>query len=116
MSEVLGIEQDWQEVGGYLSAAMQEVALELGGEKLAESVALAGMSDDVLPNPDVLKMLEDLRSGSAERVMTRMSEIQQETHQREVAEMRKLSLRKYGKAVLDGFASLNIYGNLPRKH
>ncbi|MDB5171179.1 MAG: hypothetical protein JWO35_873 [Candidatus Saccharibacteria bacterium] len=113
--EFAGLQQDWEAVGGYLSTAMQEVALGLGGEDLASKVALVGASDSALPNPGALKMLEDLSPGSAEFVMTRMTKIQQETHQRKVAEMRKPSLRKYGKAVLDGFASFNIFGNLPRK-
>ena len=113
--DFMGLQQDWEAVGGYLSAAMQDVALELGGEELANKVALVGSSDGVLPNPDALKMLEDLSPGSAEFVMTRMAEIQQDTHQRELDEIRKPSLRKYGKAILDGFASFNIFGNPPRK-
>ncbi len=113
--ELTDTPQAWEAVGGHLSAAMQEVAVDLGGEDLASKVALVGASDSVLPNPDALKMLEDLSPGSAERVMTKMAEIQQDTHQHELDEIRKPSLRKYGKAILGGFASFNIFGNPPRK-
>lgn len=113
--ELMGPQQDWKAIGGYLTVAMQEVALELGGEELASKVALVGTSDSVLPNPNALKLLEDLRPGSAEIVLTRMAEIQQDTNYHELDEICKSSLRKYGKAVLDGFASFNIFGNPPRK-
>ena len=123
MSAGLGREQDfkmlqqgWKAVGGDLLAAMQEIALEVGGDELAKDVILAGTSDSALPNPVALRILEDLSPGSAERVMIRSSEIQQEAHQRKVAEIRKPSLRKYGKGILDGFSSFSIFGNPPRKH
>src|SRR5436305_2106242 len=86
------IRNDWETVGGHIDAAMQEVAIELGGEELADRIALEAVSDEPLPNPDALKMLEELFPGSAERVMTRMGEIQKETHARELAELRKPSL------------------------
>jgi hypothetical protein len=42
--------------------------------------------------------------------MTRSSEIQAETREREMKELRKPSMRKYGKALLEGFASLGNFG------
>lgn len=111
VQEITGLQQDWEVVGGYLSVAMQDVALGLGGEELARKVALAGASESALPNPDALMMLEDLSPGSAERIVIRMAEIQRDTHQRELDEIRKSNLRKYGKAILRGFASFNIFGN-----
>jgi uncharacterized membrane protein len=106
---------DWETVGDYLSTAIQEVATELGNEEFASGIAALAVSDEVLPNPDALKLLEDTYPGSAERVMARMSEIQRETHQRELAEVRKPRIREYGRATLEGFASLNILGPSPRR-
>lgn len=109
------LQQSWQAVGGYLSTAMQEVALELGGEDLAERIAAAAASDEALPNPDALSLLEELHPGSAELVLSRSEEIQQDTHQRELDAIRKPSLRKYGKAILDGLASFTIFESSPRR-
>jgi hypothetical protein len=110
-----GFQQDWEAVGGYLSSALHEVATDLGGEELASRVALAATSDEVLPNPPALKMLEDIHPGSAKLVLTRTQEIQQETHQRELNASNKPNLRKYGRAILEGFASFNIFGTQLRK-
>jgi len=100
-----GLQQDQEAVGGYLSTAMQEVAMNLGGEELAGKVAIAAVSDEVFPNPAALRLLEDSQPGSAELVMSKTQEIQQETHQREINALRKPTLRKYGRAILEGFAS-----------
>ena len=111
MSEDLGaLQKDWEAVGNYLSAAMQEIATELGGGELSERITLAAVSRAPLPNPDALIMLEELHPGSAGRVINRSEEIQRETRERELIELRKPSFRNYGKAILGGFASLNIWG------
>jgi uncharacterized membrane protein len=108
------INRDWEAVGCYFATAMQEVSTELGGEELAARVSIAAISDEVLPNPGALKILEDIRPGSVERVMTRVEEMQKEIHARELSEIRKLSLRKYGKAILNGFNSYNIFRRSPQ--
>lgn len=94
---------------------MHEVATDLGGEELADRVAQEAASDGLLPNANGLKLLEDLHPGSTDLVITRMSEIRHETNQRELAESRKPSIRKYGKALMDGFASFSIFGNSPNR-
>jgi len=109
------LSRDWEAVGGYLSDAMQEVAGDLGGEKLAAHIAELAVSDDLLPNPTALKYLEDSFPGSAEIVLVRSSEIQQETHEREFTAIQNLSVRKHGRAILEGFMSFNIFGNQPAK-
>jgi hypothetical protein len=111
MSEVQDSEnfhKDWEAVGGFMFLSMHEVAIELGGEELAERISLEATSDAPLPNPDALRMLEKLHPGAAEQVMTRSEEIQKETHERELADLRKPSLRKYGKAITEGVASLTF--------
>jgi len=107
--------RDWEAVGGYISDAMQEVAGDLGGEQLAAYIAELAVSDDLLPNPTALKYLEDSFPGSAEIVLVRSSEIQQENHERELATMQKPSVRKYGRAIIEGFMSFNILGNQSAK-
>lgn len=114
--DIEAIRGDWVAVGEYLSSAMYEVATELGGEELATQIAKLAASDDVLPNPAALKMLEDTFPGSTETIMERMSDIQQEQHQREIDEIRKPAPRKLGKAMVDGFASFNIFGYPTKKH
>jgi hypothetical protein len=123
MSADLGREQNsqsvlesWEAVGGYVRSAMQEVATDLGGEELLEHVTAVLASDSTfIPNPDVLTMLEGHTPGSSKRVMMRSSEIQQETHRLEIAKLKKPSIRKYGKAIIQGFASFNLSGAAPRK-
>ena len=105
----------WERVGGYLSDAMQEVAGDLGGEEFATHIAELAVSDDLLPNPTALKYLEDSFPGSAELVMIRSTEIQQETHEREFSAIQKSSVRKYGRTILEGFMSFNILGNQSAK-
>lgn len=109
------MQRDWQAVGGYLAAAMREIAADLGGEEFATQITDLAISDDVLPNPAALKMLEDSFPGSAERVLIRSSEIQRETHQQELAALRKPNLRRNGRVILEGFASLNISGSPAQK-
>jgi hypothetical protein len=103
------VRADWEAVGGYLTAAMQDVATDLGGEEFAGHIANLAASDEVLPNPAALEMLEASFPGSAEQVLARSSEIQHETHRRELAAIQKPRVRKYGRAILEGFASLNIF-------
>ena len=110
-----GIKKDWDAVGSFISASLQEIATELGGEELAESISLAAVSDDALPNPSALKMLEDIHPGSAEMVITRSVDIQRETHQRELAESRMPRIKQYGKAVLRGITSINFVGSCNTK-
>ncbi|HET8992080.1 MAG TPA: hypothetical protein VFN31_03555 [Candidatus Saccharimonadales bacterium] len=110
------IHNDWEEVGGHLSVAMQEVSLELGGEELAERIAIEVATNQVLPNPNALKLLEELYPGSAEKVMTLSEEIQKITQERELAELKQPSLRKYGGALLRGLTSITFSGVQPRKN
>jgi len=105
-----GTLSNWKAVGDYIFIAMQEVATELGGDELSERIALESISDDALPNPAALKTLEMLSPGSADRVITRAGEVQKQDHERELAELRKPSLRKYGRALLNGAASINLFG------
>lgn len=76
---------DWQAVGGFLSAAMREVAIEFGGEEFAAEVSDLAASDGLLPNPGALRRLEDAYPGSAGMVIARMCEIQEEAHRQELA-------------------------------
>ena len=104
--DMQALRRDWERVGSYLSTAMNDVATELGGEALATRVNEAAVSDEVLPNPAALKLLESLYPGSAEQVMTRSEAIQQESYERERAALKKPSLRQYGHAMLEGYASM----------
>lgn len=103
------LRDDWEKVGNFISMALHDVAVELGGEGLAERVGEAAFSSGVLPNPTALKMLEELHPGSADQVLTRASKLQSETHQKESAKFRKSKIRTYGKALIDGF---NGIGNI----
>jgi hypothetical protein len=94
------LSRDWEAVGGYLSNAMQEVAVDLGGEEFADYIVDISRSDEVLPNPIALKLLEDSFPGSAELVMARSAEIQQQAFESELASIQKTSVRKYGRAML----------------
>lgn len=104
-----GLRQDWEAVGGYMSAAIQDVALELGGEELAGKVALAAVSDGVLPNPDALKLLKDLHPESPELVRVRTGQIQEEAHQRKLDELPKATPRSYGKTILNALTSFDFF-------
>lgn len=106
---VRGLDSDWVAIGGYLSAAMQEVATDLGGETFAVHIDSLAASESVLPNPIALKTLETLHPGSNERVFNRMSEIQQEAQDLDIARSRRPKLRKFGNLILKGFASLRVY-------
>lgn len=101
--DIENLRKDWVAVGDYLGAAMQDVATELGGEELAETVEKLSASDELLPDPRALGYLEDLHPGSAEQVMIRSAEIQKMAHKRQVAEQEnelKLGFRDYGRAIL----------------
>jgi hypothetical protein len=113
--DMQAIRGDWQAVGDYLSEAMHAVAIDSGGEEFATKVSDLAATGELLPNPDALKILEETYPGSAEIVMARMAEIQQEVHKRELAELRKPSIRRYGEAILKGFEGLNIFGFPPRR-
>lgn len=109
------IQGDWEAVGRYITTAMQEVALGIGGEELADRVALAAVSDDVFPDVAALRILEDLQPGSVELVLTRASEIQDEAHQREIAALHSQRPRRYGRTLLEGLTSFNIFGRQTRE-
>ena len=110
-----GIEQHLEAVNGYLLSALQTVAIELGDEDLAKKVTLDEASDSSLPYTDSLKILASLDSDSTSFVLVRMAEIQQEAHDRELKEIRRPFLRKYGKAILDGFTGFDIFGSQKRR-
>lgn len=107
--DIENLRKDWEAVGDYLGAAMQDVATELGGEELAETVEELSASDELLPDPRALGYLEDLYPGSAEQVMIRSAEIQKRAHKRQIAEQEnelKLGFRDYGRAILGAFPSM----------
>ena len=97
---------DLERVGRYLSTAITEVAVELGGEQLSTRVIEAAVSDGTLPNPLALKLLEEKSPGSVERVMERSEALQKETHEYERKSLHQYTIRQYGHAVLEGFASI----------
>ena len=109
------LHRDWEKVGGYMLAALQDVAMNLGGEELVAQVNENAATNKVLPDLKALQLLEGLHPGSAEQVITRMSGIQDEAHEREITELRRPNARKYGKALLDGFTSLGSIKVQPRK-
>ncbi|HTE57255.1 MAG TPA: hypothetical protein VK694_00775 [Verrucomicrobiae bacterium] len=106
-----GWQPDWGVVGENMHTALQEVAAELGGPELAQAIAEAADSDGLLPQASALKLLDDRHPGSADMVMHRTSEIGQERHEREIAAINKPSIRKFGRAILDGFGTFNLFGN-----
>ena len=75
-----GPNSDWSAVGHYILSAIREVSSELGGDELAARVILVAQTDEILPNPAALELLEELYPGSAEQVMTRSIEIQERAH------------------------------------
>lgn len=91
------IESAFVEVGGDMSAAIYEIAIELGGEDFATEVITAAGSAPGLPNPLALQMIQDREPGSAERVMERAKEL---------AEQKSLKSSKHGSTILRGFALL----------
>lgn len=111
-----GLQQDLEVVDSYISAGIREVATELGGDELAESVTPAAVSGTPLPNLGALTILEGLYPGAAERIMTRSAVIQAEAHKRELLAIQKPGLRKYGGAILKGFASFNIWGTQSKRN
>jgi hypothetical protein len=107
---------DWQKVGEFFFAALGEVATDLGGQDFATTITeRASRPDTTWPDPTALKALDDAYPGSAEQVMARTEAIQKETHARELAALDTPSLRRYGQAILQGFASLNLFGTPPRR-
>jgi len=68
------LREDRERVGGYLSSALKEIATSLGGEEFAAKIAdIARVTNSAWPDPNALKLLEELYPGSAEQVMSRGS-------------------------------------------
>lgn len=97
------IRGDWEKVGEYFSAAMEEIAIDVGGVDFASDVAALAESEEVLPNPEALQMLESKYPGSGQMVMQRMGELQNEAHQRERAELYRPRSSRIGKAIINAF-------------
>lgn len=108
------IEADWIRVGGYLLTALQEVALERGGDLLLEQINEAAIPCTPLPNSEAFAFIERAYPGSAEAVMARSAAIQAETHRREREELASRTARRNRSAALDGLASLISFGRSPR--
>jgi hypothetical protein len=82
------LREDGERVGGYLSAALKEIATFLGGEEFAAKITdIARIAGTTWPNPDALRVLNELYPGSAEQVMSRAEVIQQEIHEHELADI-----------------------------
>lgn len=105
----------WERVGYSIETALQEVAMDVGGETFALSVAEASKSKSLLPNADALALIENSFPGSSEAVLERMSEIHQEMIQQKITELENASTLSLGRAILNGFASFNIFGTPVRK-
>ncbi len=83
--------REWQAAGGNLATALQEIATALGGEDLAEQVAQAAASGEVLPGVAAFQMLENLHPGSTARVIERSNELQAAAAASRLAAIRRLS-------------------------
>lgn len=105
----------WERVGYCIETALQEVAMDVGGETFALRVADAAKSKSFLPNADALALIEDSFPGSSEAVLDRMSEINQEMIQQKITELENARTLRLGRAILNGFASFNIFGTPVRK-
>ncbi|MDB5184218.1 MAG: hypothetical protein JWN38_26 [Candidatus Saccharibacteria bacterium] len=92
-----------EQVAGYMTKALEQIALEQGGEDFAASIAAAAMQEDdsVWPNPDALRQLEDHYPGSGKLVFDRMEVIQQQTHAAELQASRP-RMRRLGKHLVQG--------------
>lgn len=86
-------------LASYLPAALQEVATELGKEKLAGIVATKAVLEPSLPNLQPLMKLNELWPDFIERVFVRMQEIQQQIHQNELDTPQEPVRRKFGKTI-----------------
>lgn len=69
------MEEAFSTVGGYLSRAIHEEAIHLGGEGFAAEVAQVASYDSTLPNPAALELLQARDPEAAQRVLARMAEI-----------------------------------------
>lgn len=100
--EEQALHRDWEAVGSYLRQAMEEAAEGVGSDA-AEHV-LETMGEGVLPDAEALIYLERLEPGIAEWIIVRSSEIQRETHDRELAEV--TSLKHRAKSLAGGILRL----------
>ena len=101
------LEADWTVVAGYMYTALQEVAMELGGEEMLARVTTNGDDDSALPTAEIMEMLKDIDPDVVEKIFTRTSEIQQEAHRQQIKDLQRPT--RYGKAILRGFTSFNIW-------
>lgn len=98
-------------LAGYLSQALHEVALDIGGENLAAAIKdKSSRPDTPWPDPAALTYLEATQPGSAGRVFTQAEHIQAERLQRERAETRKCGALSYFDGLLAGLGTFSIFG------
>ncbi len=90
-------------ISSHLSAAIQEVATELGKDRLAELAATKAVSESGLPNLKALIELEKLHPRFIELVFVRMQEIQQQTYQTELDTPQEQVTRTFGKTITGFF-------------
>ncbi|MDO8269759.1 MAG: hypothetical protein Q7T54_03760 [Candidatus Levybacteria bacterium] len=76
--------ESWEQAGRYLRQAIVEISQSAGGQSTAiETISLAGDSAQILPKPESLLFLETNFPGSAEAIITRAEQIQQESFRQE---------------------------------
>ena len=96
VSPTEAIERDWQAVSDYLARAIIEVAESLDDEDLLDRVSVILEHGGILPDLEALMLIKTVSPQSVELVMQRAAEIQLETHQRQLAEVRVLRKLTHG--------------------
>ena len=99
-------EQLFKSIGRHIHTSLREIATHVGGEEFAAEVSLAAESGDTSPYLASLQLLKERFPGAEEFVMDRAIQIQSKEHERELAELRKPTARKFGRSLLIGFVSI----------
>lgn len=109
------LSNDWIVTGGFIASATQEMAMELGGQELAEKIGNSIVPETGIPDPSIFEVLEGMRPGSISLILSRAEEIQAQTHRRERHELRKQLRRDSRRAILKGIAFISLTGKPLRK-
>jgi hypothetical protein len=116
-SDLQAQEYAWTRTNDFLARAMREEAFNIGGEPLLAQVTEQLPTDGSMPPAEILELLIAKDPKAAHSVMDRFEAIGEATRQKELDEFNQPThkLRRWGRALLEGAASINIMGTPPRR-
>ncbi len=101
------LSEHWHATAAYLSAALREIATELGGEDYAAIIlTLSAQGEDILPNSTALAQLEQNFPSAAAAVFDRAEALQRAAHQQELDEVQRTRVRRVASAIATSLGRL----------